>query len=205
MGPAEGSGNSHSEDEDTYADLPEGEASTQEPEDDSLVPLNGSMTQNASLSKNVSSSPPWGGASNKDGMVLFPLPALEDKMMLFIIIAVGVLLIVIITVISLIVCRNRAARSGVNTKFDPFQNPIYEKPVVRVSIPNAEVDPCQEKLDLGDLSDSTAIDWGIFFFSLACLVASKKAKLQSCVYKEIQIRKNFIFRSSFTEINFPLN
>ncbi|KAB7497420.1 hypothetical protein Anas_09335 [Armadillidium nasatum] len=154
--PTEGSGHSHLEDENGFSDMVDSEQSL---ESGTLVTVNSVDNISVPLS-NVSFNHSYGSPWNpsEGGIVLFSLPALEDKMLLFIIIGSGVLLVVIITVISLIICRNRSVRSGLNRKFDTFQNPIYEKPVVRVPIPNSDSDPSHEKLDLGDLSDSTVLD-----------------------------------------------
>ena len=107
---------------------------------------------NETHARNGSFVHPW-----QDGdLVLFNLPPINQKMLYIIIGSVGASVFLLIIIIVCISCRRSKKRreNAMQRKFDTFQNPIYEKPVVPMN--NAESD--QEKIDLGDLSDSTVLD-----------------------------------------------
>ena len=97
---------------------------------------------------------------------------LIDEEMFFLILGCTgiVLLLIIILVVSIIIYRRRyPVRLGLGRKFDTFQNPIYEKTMVRVPMQVDEVENTEEqtaaaplplatKAEMEDLSDSTVME-----------------------------------------------
>ncbi|XP_069157256.1 uncharacterized protein [Procambarus clarkii] len=85
---------------------------------------------------------------------------LEDDMTLYIIIgAIGLAGLVIVSIISLVVYRKRyPVRLGLGRKFDTFQNPIYEKTVVRMPMHAEEMEEERKKSDAEEMSDCTVLE-----------------------------------------------
>lgn len=105
--------------------------------------------------------------------------SIDDEMLLYLIIGCCglLLLIIVVTITSIVVYRRRyPVRLGLGRKFDTFQNPIYEKTVVRVPVRSMEEVEVEEEEDTGvddtttpalppaskaemeDLSDSTVME-----------------------------------------------
>ena len=69
----------------------------------------------------------------------------------------GVLLLIII--ITVVVYRKRYPMSGLGRRFDTFQNPIYEKAVVRVPLQVEEPPPEEKKAsDAEEISNCTMLE-----------------------------------------------
>ena len=86
---------------------------------------------------------------------------LEGDMKLYIIIAgAGLTLLIFIIIISVIIYRIRyPMRLGIGRRFDTFQNPIYEKAVVRVPLQVEEPIPEEKKAGDGEeISNCTVLE-----------------------------------------------
>nr|XP_027209552.1 uncharacterized protein LOC113803044 [Penaeus vannamei] len=86
--------------------------------------------------------------------------SLEDDLTMYIIIgAAGLLLFIIIVITSIVVYRKRyPVRLGLGRKFDTFQNPIYEKTVVRMPMQVEETEVGRKKSDAEEMSDCTVLE-----------------------------------------------
>lgn len=100
--------------------------------------------------------------------------SIDDEMLLYLILGccASLVVLIIIVAICIVVYRRRyPVRLGLGRKFDTFQNPIYEKTMVRVPMQveeveeTAEVDeqtttplPVAIKAEMEDLSDSTVME-----------------------------------------------
>lgn len=86
--------------------------------------------------------------------------SLEDDMTLYIIIGTtGLTGLIIVLIISLIIYRKRyPVRLGLGRKFDTFQNPIYEKTVVRMPMQAEDTDVEGKKSDAEEMSDCTVLE-----------------------------------------------
>lgn len=86
--------------------------------------------------------------------------SLEDDLTMYIIIgAAGLLLLIIIIITSIVVYRKRyPVRLGLGRKFDTFQNPIYEKTVVRMPMQVEETEVGRKKSDAEEMSDCTVLE-----------------------------------------------
>lgn len=86
---------------------------------------------------------------------------LEEDMKLYVIIGgVGLTLLLLIIIISVIIYRKRyPMRLGLGRRFDTFQNPIYEKAVVRVPLQVEEPPPEEKKAsDVEEISNCTVLE-----------------------------------------------
>lgn len=86
---------------------------------------------------------------------------LEENLKLYIIIGgAGLTALILIIIISVIVYRKKyPMRLGLGRRFDTFQNPIYEKAVVRVPL-QVEEPPIEEKKasDAEEISNCTVLE-----------------------------------------------
>lgn len=86
---------------------------------------------------------------------------LEEDMKLYVIIGgAGLTALVLIIIIAVIVYRKRyPMRLGLGRRFDTFQNPIYEKAVVRVPLQVEEPPPVEKKAsDVEEISNCTVLE-----------------------------------------------
>lgn len=86
---------------------------------------------------------------------------LEDDLKLYVIIGgAGLITLILIIVISVIIYRKRyPMRLGLGRRFDTFQNPIYEKAVVRVPLQVEEPPPEEKKAsDAEEISNCTVLE-----------------------------------------------
>lgn len=86
---------------------------------------------------------------------------LEDDLKLYVIIAgAGLTALILIIIISVIIYRKRyPMRLGLGRRFDTFQNPIYEKAVVRVPLQVEEPPPEEKKAgDAEEISNCTVLE-----------------------------------------------
>ncbi|KAG0729985.1 Complement control protein C3 [Chionoecetes opilio] len=86
---------------------------------------------------------------------------LEEDMKLYIIIAgAGLIGLIVIIIISVVVYRKKyPMRLGLGRRFDTFQNPIYEKAVVRVPLRIEEPPPEEKKASDGEeISNCTVLE-----------------------------------------------
>lgn len=86
---------------------------------------------------------------------------LEDDLKLYVIIAgAGLIALILIIIISVIIYRKRyPMRLGLGRRFDTFQNPIYEKAVVRVPLQVEEPPPEEKKAgDAEEISNCTVLE-----------------------------------------------
>lgn len=86
--------------------------------------------------------------------------SLEDDMTLYVIIgATGLVGLIIVTIISVAIYRKRyPVRLGLGRKFDTFQNPIYEKTVVRMPMQVEDTEVERKKSDAEEMSDCTVLE-----------------------------------------------
>ena len=102
----------------------------------------------------------FGNLNSTDDGNLFYFLSLKDKHTFYIFIGLIVSAsILIIATIAFVIHRKRhPIRMGLARKFDTFQNPIYEKAVVRVPIEVETTEINKTKADLEEISDSTVLE-----------------------------------------------
>lgn len=85
---------------------------------------------------------------------------LEEDMYTIIIAGAGLAgLLLLIIIITVVVYRKRYPMSGLGRRFDTFQNPIYEKAVVRVPLQVEEPPPEEKKAsDAEEISNCTMLE-----------------------------------------------
>lgn len=102
------------------------------------------------------------GKENEDNGILTGLfnLFLEEDMTLYVIIgATGLISLIIVTIISVVIYRKRyPVRLGLGRKFDTFQNPIYEKTVVRMPMQVEDTEIERKRSDAEEMSDCTVLE-----------------------------------------------
>lgn len=86
---------------------------------------------------------------------------LEEDLKLYVIIGgAGLTALILIIIISVVIYRKRyPMRLGLGRRFDTFQNPIYEKAVVRVPLQVEEPPPEEKKAsDAEEISNCTVLE-----------------------------------------------